>query len=414
VLRLNDSWVWDFWLADDGRTYHMFFLKAPRSLGDPDLRHFNVTIGHATSADLIHWAEAADALAPAAPAFDDVAIWTGSVLRGLDGTWFMFYTGCTRTELGVKQRIGLATSADLYTWQRHPASPLLESDGRWYEQASPGHDEAWRDPWVFPDPAGDGWHMLVTARASHGVTGRRGVIGYARSRDLVHWQVQPPLSRPGTGFWHLEVQQVEVVNGCPVLMFSCLPEQVSGPGPRGAIWCVPGDSVLGPFDFSRAVPVSGENLYSGRLIRDRAGQWVMLAFRNLDANGGFIGEISDPMPVSWTQPRPGQIMSNLSGSGPVRSLRFNALIASTSSPGSSKSKMSMFSLMRSGVTELGKTMSPRSICQRSTTWAGVLPTRRAIASIVGSSRQLPCPSGDQASIEIWCPAQNSRTSSWVR
>ena len=32
--------------------------------------------------------------------------------------------------------------------------------------------------------------------------------------------------------------------------------------------------------------------------RDRAGQWVMLAFRNLEA-GGFVGEISDPMPVSW-------------------------------------------------------------------------------------------------------------------
>ena len=47
--------------------------------------------------DLIHWDEAADVLAPAAsPAFDDVATWTGSVVRGPDGTWFMFYTGGTR------------------------------------------------------------------------------------------------------------------------------------------------------------------------------------------------------------------------------------------------------------------------------------------------------------------------------
>ncbi len=36
----------------------------------------------------------------------------------------------------------------------------------------------------------------------------------------------------------------------------------------------------------------------GRLIRNRAGQWVMLAFRNLVA-GSFVGEISDPMPVNW-------------------------------------------------------------------------------------------------------------------
>jgi hypothetical protein len=30
----------------------------------------------------------------------------------------------------------------------------------------------------------------------------------------------------------------------------------------------------------------------------------------------------------------------------------------------------MFSLIRSGVTDLGKMMSPRWMCQRSTTWAG--------------------------------------------
>ena len=28
--------------------------------------------------------------------------------------------------------------------------------------------DTWRDPWVFPDPAGDGWHMLITARAAAG------------------------------------------------------------------------------------------------------------------------------------------------------------------------------------------------------------------------------------------------------
>jgi beta-fructofuranosidase len=56
--------------------------------------------------------------------------------------------------------------------------------------------------------------------------------------------------------------------------------------------------VLGPFDTGRAVPLTSEDLYSGRLVRDRAGQWVMLAFCNLEV-GGFVGEISNPMPVSW-------------------------------------------------------------------------------------------------------------------
>ncbi len=66
MLRLPDSWIWDFWFADDGRAYHVFFLKAPRRLGDPELRNLNVAIGHATSEDLIRWTAAADVLVPAA------------------------------------------------------------------------------------------------------------------------------------------------------------------------------------------------------------------------------------------------------------------------------------------------------------------------------------------------------------
>jgi len=43
--------------------------------------------------------------------------------------------------------------------------------------------------------------------------------------------------------------------------------------------------------------MTGESLYSGRPVRDRAGRWVMLAFRNHGPDGRFIGELSDPMPV---------------------------------------------------------------------------------------------------------------------
>jgi beta-fructofuranosidase len=52
---LDDRWIWDFWLADDGERHHVFFLQAPRSLGDPDRRHDHATIGHAVSDDLVAW-----------------------------------------------------------------------------------------------------------------------------------------------------------------------------------------------------------------------------------------------------------------------------------------------------------------------------------------------------------------------
>jgi len=36
TLRFDDRWVWDFWLADEGPLTHVFYLQAPRSLGDRD------------------------------------------------------------------------------------------------------------------------------------------------------------------------------------------------------------------------------------------------------------------------------------------------------------------------------------------------------------------------------------------
>ncbi|HCU49959.1 MAG TPA: glycosyl hydrolase family 32 [Micromonosporaceae bacterium] len=284
--------------------YHLFFLRASRALGDPDRRHMRASVGHAVSTDLRQWVQVADALVVAdRPAFDDIATWTGSAVRAPGGSWHMFYTGASSAEHGLVQRIGLATSDDLMTWHRHPG-PVVEADPRWYELLgdSTWPDQAWRDPWVFADPSGNGWRMLVTARANHGPVDDRGVIGYAHSTDLLHWTVGPPLTPPGAGFGHLEVPQVEVVNGQPLLIFSCLPRELANrrTDVHSGVWAVTTSSLLGPFDPTAARPVTDQALYSGRIIRDPDGQWVMLAFHNYDANGQFIGELSDPMPITVT------------------------------------------------------------------------------------------------------------------
>jgi len=168
LFDLPGSWVWDFWFADDGDRYHLFFLYASRALHDPDARHHRAAIGHAVSTDLVEWTQVADALVHSdAPAFDELATWTGSVVRHPDGTWFMFYTGASLAADGRNvQRIGYATSPDLLVWTK-AEGPVLEAREPWYEKLASGawHDEAFRDPWVFADPDGDGWHMLLTARA---------------------------------------------------------------------------------------------------------------------------------------------------------------------------------------------------------------------------------------------------------
>jgi hypothetical protein len=41
TLRLADRWVWDFWVAREGASYHVFYLQAPRELVKQDLRHWS-------------------------------------------------------------------------------------------------------------------------------------------------------------------------------------------------------------------------------------------------------------------------------------------------------------------------------------------------------------------------------------
>ncbi|KQR16505.1 glycoside hydrolase family 68 protein [Cellulomonas sp. Leaf334] len=307
MFTLPESWVWDFWLADDGERYHLFFLYASRALHDPDRRHYRASIGHAVSSDLQDWTRVTDALVRSdAPAFDDLATWTGSVVRHPDGTWFLFYTGSTLTPAGNVQTIGYATSDDLMTWDKSPDNPVLRADGDWYEVLADGqwHDEAFRDPWVFPDPDGDGWHMLVTARARTGPADDRGVVGHAWSPDLRTWELRPPLSEPRQGFGQLEVMQVEVVDGSPVLLFSCLATDMSeaavATGATGGVWATPAASLLGPYDVADAHQATDDTLYSGRLIRRRSDdRWVLLAFHHTGPDGGFVGGVSDPVQVHW-------------------------------------------------------------------------------------------------------------------
>jgi beta-fructofuranosidase len=314
VLRLPDHWVWDSWLVVDGGRYHLFFLRASRALHDPERRHFRAGVGHATSTDLRHWELMPDALVHAdAPAWDDRAVWTGSVVRGPDDRWYLFYTGVGRVDGVDAQRVGVAISADLVTWHRFDTEPLLEADPRWYECVGmrPGLSEAWRDPFVFRDPGGDGWHMLITARASVGPAGGRGVIGYARADDLLRWEIQPPLSAPA-GFRHLEVAQAQFVDGRAVLVFSCLPAEMLPSRqtdlPHAGTWTVLGGCVAegwrvaDGWPVASATPFAHPSLYSARLVPDPHGGWCLLGFRHTE-DGVFHGEILDPIPVDWVHDR---------------------------------------------------------------------------------------------------------------
>lgn len=303
-FNLNEYWVWDFWLADDGDQYHLYYLHAPKSLGNPDLRHRNARIGHATSPDLRQWSNHGQVFDAGVPgSFDGSATWTGSVVRGPDGLWRMFYTGSRFLSPDSNaniETIGVATSPDLFTWTKHEG-PLCVADPGLYETlgTSSWPEEAWRDPWVFWRQDDQLWHMLITARGKTGTEPDRGVMAHATSPDLAKWTVQAPLSQAGAGFAHLEVFQVVKLGGRNHLVFCCDTAKLVGPraGQVGGVWSLPVGEMPGEVDFQQARLLVDEQLYAGRIAIDRAGAPWLLAFNNTSADGAFMGGISDPLAI---------------------------------------------------------------------------------------------------------------------
>jgi beta-fructofuranosidase len=315
TLRLEDKWIWDFWFAVEDGDYHIFYLQASRALVNADMRHWNVSIGHAVSRNLRQWRILPDALYPSDPRiepepFDTHTTWTGSIIRH-DNLWYMFYTGGKRSENGLIQRVGLATSRDLMTWHKHPNNPLIEADPRWYEKrnSSQWRDESWRDPFIFR--LDDGlYHALICARANDGPADGRGVIAHAQSANLLEWEVLSPVMSPGD-FSQMEVPQISEVGGRYYLLFCTSKADFSAarlarigqPAVTGTHYLV-ANRPHGPYHYLTDEFLAGDILgshYAGKLIQDATGQWLFVAFRNLAEDGSFVGEIIDPIPVQVAQ-----------------------------------------------------------------------------------------------------------------
>ncbi|WP_373635075.1 levansucrase [Yoonia sp. SS1-5] len=323
VLALKDYFVWDSWYVRDGDLWHGFFLKAARAIGDPDLRHFNVSYGHATSTDLINWDHLGTCFEPSSgDKWDNYTVWTGSVVRGDDDLWHLYYTGTRKDEVGLPQRIGHATSTDLHNWTRVGDGLILDLTGphaHHYEAdfaEGVWHDRAMRDPWVLRDPSGDGWLMYFTARVSGAAEPNNGgCIGFATSPDGYDWTLQPPVFAGGYG--QLEVPQVFQADGQWFCLFCTCAEHFSeaqagltkpvsgnhyliGEGPRGP-WRIAPGFLDGDVPCRR---------YAARILQTDKGL-AILGFADRPDGVDFVGHIMDPEPVVVTQDGLLHVISNL-------------------------------------------------------------------------------------------------------
>ncbi len=205
--------------------YHLFHLVLPN----------HDFIAHAISDNALNWRRVDNALFIGNPGtWDDLMLWTVHVSPNPhQAGWRMFYTGISRRDQGLKQRVGLAVSDDLYTWRkaavnwldtRGPTDPTLvkaaraklprgrsdciqsmhdptssfplKADPRYYE-SSIDSDRQWvsfRDPFYYRE--GDRGWLLVAGRVNHGPLVRRGCVAVMEETSINHFTALPPLHHP--------------------------------------------------------------------------------------------------------------------------------------------------------------------------------------------------------------------------
>ncbi|GAB3442957.1 glycoside hydrolase family 32 protein [Phycicoccus ginsengisoli] len=178
-------------LVHHAGTWHLFFQHNPEG---PDWG--NMSWGHATSTDLVHWTEHPVALSHDLDTGEQV--YSGSVVvdhantsgLGREGDAFPPFVAIWTSARDGHQAQSLACSRDGgSTWVRCEPSPVLDRGSADF-----------RDPkvsWCEPDDGGDGFWLLVAVEAV-----QRLVVFY-RSSDLWDWELLSelgPLPAP-SGIW---------------------------------------------------------------------------------------------------------------------------------------------------------------------------------------------------------------------
>lgn len=296
--------AWDFWYAQHEGVYHAFFLQAPDCAPEPREVPGVPHVGHASSADLVHWTNHGPCLVPQGGTWNDLAIATGSVVRH-DGRWWMLFSGRGSRQSGI----GLAVSDDLFAWEKVGDGPVVSFgdtfDGEW--QGEPLRWRGLADPYVYPE-AVDGWYYLaLNSRVEGAPISESGCLTMMRSRDLVAWEPHSVMAWPR--LWErLETPQVwphderwYVVfggahdHGLPEGYLAQVPPEVQALKTRGN-YVYAADKLAGPYGpVGRWWLLLPDGLwhYIPKVIEGPDGREVLLTM------SGY--KLSKPYPVSYAE-----------------------------------------------------------------------------------------------------------------
>ena len=159
--------------------WHLVYIRGIAATNWPEYPLSN--FGHAVSHDLVNWHTKKPVLETVESGFDTYQVWAPHIIKH-EGKYWIFYTGVTDS---ATQAICLATSEDLYNWERYENNPIFTSLPWGYWDTT--HWSDCRDPMVLKE--GDTFYCYYTAaRMVPGTDNVENCLGIASSKDLINWK----------------------------------------------------------------------------------------------------------------------------------------------------------------------------------------------------------------------------------
>jgi predicted GH43/DUF377 family glycosyl hydrolase len=168
----------DFFVYKDGDTYHLFYnIGLADGKQEWQLPGNEEMFGHATSTDLKDWEYHPGIMITQPLTWEEATVSAPTIVKRGD-TYWMAYTGFDRE---ANQRMGLATSTDLFNWERYEGNPL-DIEPEWTSWQPQGWAD-FRDPHLLEMP--DGYTYVFNTVHVPNVGG---AVAVARSKDLLNWE----------------------------------------------------------------------------------------------------------------------------------------------------------------------------------------------------------------------------------
>ena len=171
----------DYYVFKEADTFHLFYNVGIAGESQQWFEAGNEkAFGHSTSKDFKTWQHHPRVLNAVPGSWEGMVVSAPSIIKH-DGTYYMFYTGFDDRVPG-KQTIGLATSKDLFHWERHPRNPIYEAPP-WADRRADGYIDC-RDSHVIK--YGD--EFLLFTMVSTSKSAGKGAIALAVSKNLIDWE----------------------------------------------------------------------------------------------------------------------------------------------------------------------------------------------------------------------------------